>query len=765
MVKMKDTILITDLNNESLLKLSNSMGLSLNIEEMIRLRNYFRQLGREPTEVELQAMGQAWSEHCCYKSSKLYLKRYFENLKTENTILQMEDDAGVMGLDHDYTYVLKMETHNHPSAVEPYGGAATGVGGILRDILCMGAQPVAVLDSLYFGTDFQDKPEDRLTTRFIIENVVGGIRDYGNRVGIPTVSGSVNFHEGYIGSPLVNAGCLGIAKKNEICRSRVGGINEILVLAGGRTGRDGIHGVNFASRVQESEDKDRNRAVQLGNPIIKEPLIHAVLEANSKKLISGMKDLGGGGLSSSAGEMCLAGNCGGMIYLDRIITKEKGMKPWEIWISESQERMLLSVKEENLKEIQDIFNAWDVETAVIGESVSGKNMKLVYEDEIVMDLPLQFLTSGPIYARPFKTRKEGAKVYPFPVEMEDYLEVIREVISNPNVCARFNIVRQYDHTVRGNTIVKPFTGIPNSETHSDANVIRAMNENRKGLVLTAGCNVNATFIDAYNGTINTLSEAVRNIICSGGSPDSVVDSLSFGNPENPAVLGQFVDSVKAISDFCREMHLPVVAGNVSFYNNYKGTDIPPTPNIMMVGVIDDVKNCITTEFKSPGNLIVLIGSSNYDLSGSVYLKNIGYPSHGFEKTNIQELRLMKENVQKCISSKLIISAHDVSSGGLIATVLEMCFGYELGASLDLSYISNSRTYNKLFAEGGNRIVAEVAEENLQKLTKLLGDVRMEIIGKVLESHNIDVSDSGRLLFNEDILTFKKAWEKGLDNII
>jgi phosphoribosylformylglycinamidine synthase len=296
-------------------------------------------------------------------------------------------------------------------------------------------------------------------------------------------------------------------------------------------------------------------------------------------------------------------------------------------------------------------------------------------------------------------------------------------------------------------------------------VIKVIDEGRKGLVLTAGCNVNATVVDAYNGTINTLSEAVRNIICSGGTPDSVVDSLSFGNPENPAVLGQFVDSLKAISDFCKEMHLPVVAGNVSFYNNYRGTDIPPSPNIMMVGIIDDVKDCITTEFKTPGNLIVLIGSSNYDLSGSVYMKSIGYPSHGFEKTNVQELRLIKENVQKCISNKLIVSAHDVSSGGLISTILEMCFGYELGASIDLSYISNSRTYNKLFAEGGNRIVAEVSPDNIQKLTKMLGDIRMEIMGKVLDSRTIDVSDSGRLLFNEDILSFKTLWEKGLDNII
>ena len=298
---MKNTILISSLSSEKLSALSEELGLSLSLEEMIRLKNYFLELGREPTDVELQAMGQAWSEHCCYKSSKLYLKKYFENLRTENTILQMEDDAGVMGFNEEYAYVLKMETHNHPSAVEPYGGSATGVGGILRDILCMGAQPIAVLDSLYFGTDFQESAEGRLTTRFVIENIVAGIRDYGNRVGIPTVSGSVNFHEKFIGSPLVNAGCLGVAKRSEISRSRVSKAGEFLVLAGGRTGRDGIHGVNFASRIQDSKDKDRNRAVQLGNPILKEPLIHAVLEANEKKLIAGMKDLGGGGLSSSAG--------------------------------------------------------------------------------------------------------------------------------------------------------------------------------------------------------------------------------------------------------------------------------------------------------------------------------------------------------------------------------------------------------------------------------------------------------------------------------
>ncbi len=762
---MNNTILISSLSTEKLSALSEELGLSLNLEEMIRLKNYFLDLGREPTDVELQAMGQAWSEHCCYKSSKLYLKKYFENLRTENTILQMEDDAGVMGFNEEYAYVLKMETHNHPSAVEPYGGSATGVGGILRDILCMGAQPIAVLDSLYFGTDFQDSVEGRLTTRFVIENVVAGIRDYGNRVGIPTVSGSVNFHEKFIGSPLVNAGCLGVAKRSEISRSRVSKAGEFLVLAGGRTGRDGIHGVNFASRIQDSKDKDRNRAVQLGNPILKEPLIHAVLEANEKKLIAGMKDLGGGGLSSSAGEMCLAGNCGGEIFLDKVITKERGMEPWEIWISESQERMLLSVKEENLSALQAIFSSWDVETSVIGRSVNGKNMKLFFGKDTVMDLPLQFLTSGPIYARPFRIKRELVKIYPFPVEPGDYTEAIKEVISDPNVCARFNIVRQYDHTVRGNSIVRPFTGTPNSETHSDGNVLKVLDDSMEGLVMTTGCNVNATSIDVYSGTINSLSEALRNIICSGGKPNSVVDSLNFGNPENPDVLGHFIESVRAISDFCKEMALPVVAGNVSFYNNYNGIEIPPVPNIMMVGLIKDIRKAISTEFKKPGNSIAIIGSSTYDLSGSVYLNTIKYPSHGFEKTIIPDLRLLREKFLECVNENLIVSAHDVSSGGLISTILEMCFGYELGATVDFSFISNSRSYNKLFAEGGNRIVVEILPENVEKVKSILGDVRMEVMGSVSSTRNIKVSDCGRVLIDEDIAEFKNAWETGLDNII
>ena len=370
------TVKISDLDQVSLLKLSERMGLSLNNEEMARLKHYFLKMGREPTETELQAMGQAWSEHCCYKSSKFYLKKYLGGLKTDYTVLAMEDDAGIVRIEGDTNYAVKMESHNHPSAIEPYGGAATGVGGILRDILCMGAQPVAVIDSLYLGDGKSEKKRGMLNTKFLVNMVVGGIRDYGNRVGIPTVAGHLFFGKEFESVPLVNAGCVGIVKDKDIRRSRVGGHGEILILAGGKTGRDGIHGVNFASRTLVSDNAENRKAVQLGNPIIKEPLIHAVLEANSAGLISGMKDLGGGGLSSAAGEMCLAGESGGEIHLEKVLLKESNMSPWEIWVSESQERMLISAHEEDVEKISEIMERWDIDHSVIGKSVPGKRMKL-----------------------------------------------------------------------------------------------------------------------------------------------------------------------------------------------------------------------------------------------------------------------------------------------------------------------------------------------------------------------------------------------------
>lgn len=762
---MQGKIDLKNRDDSALLSLSNEMGLSLSGDEMLMLKQYFEGAGRDPTEVELQAMAQAWSEHCCYKSSKLYLKKYFSNLRTEDTILAMQDDAGVISFDEEHAYVVKMESHNHPSAIEPYGGAATGVGGILRDVLCMGAQPVALLDSLYFGDITKDqKAENELSDRFIFNGVVSGVRDYGNRVGIPTVAGSLNFDDSYSGMPLVNVGCIGIVRKDRISRSRVSQPGANLVLAGGRTGRDGIHGVTFASRSLTERDSESQRAVQLGNPIIKEPLIHAVLEANDAGLIEGMKDLGGGGLSSSVGEMCHAGGMSAEVQLDEVLLKAEDMDPWEIWVSESQERMLLAVTNDNMDSVKEIFNKWDIEYSVIGKVVDSPNLVINFRGQKVLDLSLEFLTTGPMYARNYRFRKRDYRSFPLPMEKKDYGDFLKEFLSRPANCARFNVVRQYDHTVRGNTVVKPFTGKPNRETHSDATVVKPLEDSFKGLAVTSGSKPEMTSVDPYIGAKATVTEAYRNVLSTGAVPHSLVDSLNFGNPEIPEIMGQFIEASKAISEFCRYFSIPVVAGNVSLYNQSGERNIKPTPTIMITGLIDDVRKAITTDFKSEGSAIFVIGSTAGNLSGSEYLKAQGVSSESLEDVDYEELKNVTEPFLKATANSLIMSAHDVSTGGLIQAVLEMSFGSDFGFELDVTDISNNKTQCKLFSEDGNRIVVEISQKDVVEFKKLFEGLPCVEIGKTGGKRAV-VRDTEMKVLDIEVDELRKSWESGLDQFI
>ncbi|MBM4237090.1 MAG: phosphoribosylformylglycinamidine synthase II, partial [Euryarchaeota archaeon] len=389
---------------KDLVDISTSLGLNLSLEEMKTIRRYFAEKGRPPTDVELQSLGQAWSEHCCYKSSKVFLRENIFNIEHPDVLAK--GDAGVMAFDDEHAYALRIESHNHPSAIEPYGGAATGIGGIIRDVLCMGAQPVALIDPLFFGPlDFAgDLPSGVKHPQYLLGGVVAGIRDYGNRLGIPTVSGCVFFDEGYIGNCIVNVGCVGIVRREHLRRNAVGGPGDVLILVGGRTGRDGIHGVTFASaELDETSEEASRGAVQLGDPIMKEPLIHACLEVNRKGLINGMKDLGGGGLSCVVGEIALAGGCGAEVELEKVPLKETGLAPWEIWVSESQERMMLSASEGNVRKIMEVFDLWDVPATVIGKVIDKTVVRLFFEGVKVFELDLDFLTKGPEYCRPTKS--------------------------------------------------------------------------------------------------------------------------------------------------------------------------------------------------------------------------------------------------------------------------------------------------------------------------------------------------------------------------
>ncbi len=748
-----------------LMKLSQSMSLGLSQEEMIMLQNYFESIGRDPTDVEMQAMAQAWSEHCCYKSSKFYLRKYFGGLEKHDAILAMEDDAGVVAFDDDYAYVLKMESHNHPSAIEPYGGAATGVGGIIRDVLCMGAQPIALVDSIYFGEVWAEQwKEKTLHPRFILNSVVGGIRDYGNRVGLPNVAGSVDFDRSFNHSPLVNAGCIGIVRKDGIIRSFVSKPGDIFVLAGGRTGRDGIHGVNFASANLQEKSGQNKSVVQLGNPIVKEPLIHAVLEASDAHIVDGMKDLGGGGLSSSVGEMCLSGGVAAEIDLENVLLKEPGMQPWEIWISESQERMLMAIDPSNLHELSRIFQKWDIEFSVIGRIVEGNNLVIRHNGLTVLDLDLDFLTSGPVYCRNYEIPDKKIIDYVLPAENFNLKDLLMKFLADPENCARFNITRQYDHTVRGSTVIRPLSGEPNHETHSDAAIIKPVESSSRGLAITAGSRYDMVAIDPLAGTLGTMTEAYLNILATGSMPNSVVDCINLGNPEDPIIMGQLVQISSAISEFCRKLSLPVVAGNVSLYNQYSGTDIKPVPNIMMVGITPDVAHAVSTDFKRTGSSIYIIGRESSSLGGSRLLKFLGITSSSVPWFDMEELASISGPFIRAAGMDLILAAHDISSGGLIQALLEMSFGSGIGFSVDLSEISPARTLEKLFSEGGERILVEVSQENHEKFMELFDGIQITRIGSTIEN-SITITDLQMPVLDGTIEEFREAWVHGLDNYI
>lgn len=761
--KAAHIVRLIGLEDSRLPAVSKRMKLGLSADEMIMLKNYFLSLGRDPTDIEVHAMAQAWSEHCCYKSSKFYLKKYLSGLRQEYVILAMEDDAGVVEFDAEHVYVLKMESHNHPSAIEPYGGAATGVGGIIRDVLCMGAQPVALLDSLFFGDLKSGHGEGQLDQRFVFNRAVAGIRDYGNRMGIPTVAGSLAFDRSYSGNPLINAGCIGIARRKDIVRSRVTQAGDLLIVAGGKTGRDGIHGVNFASRSVSGKREDDIGSVQLGNPVTEEALTHAVLEATEAGILDGMKDLGGGGLSSAVGELCYAGGLSAVVSLDKVPLKEVDMQPWEIWVSESQERMLMAISEKNLPLLDAILENWGLDHAVIARVKEGSNLRIEFHGETVLDLDLAFMTSGPVYCRNYTLpeKKEFTRIQP--KEPADLNSLALEMLADFNICSREPVTRTYDFTVRGSTIVGPLTGSIDAETHSDAAVIKPLEDSFRGLVLTSDSRPIMVAGDPYRGTLNTLSEAYRNILVSGGFPHSVVDSMNYGNPEDPKQLGKYVESLRAIRDFCQKFSLPVVSGNVSLYNQNVDQNIKPTPVIFMTGIINDVRKTIPSFFTGDGNSIYLLGNEDGDLSGSCLLHHLGYEDTSAPFVDLDELSSLRKSMDALISNNNILAAHDISDGGLFVALAEMAFGRSIGVSVDISETNGGRPLNKLFAEGGNRILIEVAPEK-EKMLNSLVTTTIKKLGTT-KGDRIMIENVNMNLVDIKVEDAKKAWAEGLSRMI
>jgi len=742
---------VIDASDEELVKISEDLGLALSLDEMQKIKEYFKKKGRNPTDIELQSIAQAWSEHCCYKSSKYYLREYLFRIGKDYVISAIKEDSGVVEFDEEYAYVVALESHNHPSAIEPYGGAATGIGGILRDVLCMGAQPIALVDPLFFGNlDVEELPRGTKHPLYLLFGVVAGIRDYGNRVGIPTVGGMLFFDESYVTNCLVNVGCVGIVRKGNIVHSRVGNVGDLFVLVGGATGRDGIHGVTFASKELSEESEEERGAVQLGNPIMKEPLMHACLEAVEMGLVTGMKDLGGGGLSCVVSEMSYAGKCGAEVYLDKVHLKEEGMAPWEIYVSESQERMMLTVKPEHVDDVLDIFKKWDIQAVVVGRAIRDEVVKVYYKGYKIYELELDFLLRTVEYCRPYTVKRvKAVDETSKPHELKD---VLLKILEHPNVSSREWIVRQYDHEVRGCTVLKPLQGRINRETHGDCAVIKPT-DSWRGLALTTDVNPWMTKIDPFWGTASSFDEMVRNLIAVNSIPHSFADCLNFGNPEKPERMGEFVECVRALGWMSKGFGLPCVSGNVSFYNETPHSAVAPTPTLMGIGLVEDVRKVISSEFKGKG-VIVLVGETFKEFGGSLYCFVTGQKSTVVPKTSPKRLKKYANAMLQAFKEFKVYACHDLAEGGLAVALAEMCIGGGVGCKVDLTGLGGD-DYVKLFSESNTRWLVEVEDEEFVKFMRSRG-LNAYAIG-VVEGDTFEVKGC----FSITVEELDKAWRNGL----
>ncbi|HKM08960.1 MAG TPA: phosphoribosylformylglycinamidine synthase subunit PurL [Candidatus Methanomethylophilaceae archaeon] len=751
-------IKMLDATDQELMKISNDLSLSLSLDEMNVIKDYFTKEGRNPVDIELQSLGQAWSEHCCYKSSKLILKEFVFGIDREDVLSR--GDAGVMVFDDDYAYALRIESHNHPSAVEPYGGAGTGVGGILRDVICMGAQPIGLGAPLCFGPPDRkgELPPGTKHPRDLLKGAVSGIRDYGCGVGVPTITGGLFFDERYTVNCLANVSCIGLVKRDELLNNYAGGPGEIMVLVG-LTGRDGIHGVNIASK-DLSGCKDEAPPVQLGDPITKEAVMHACLEVSGKRLVTGMKDLGGGGLSCVVGEMALDGDCGADVNLEKVPLKGPGLAPWEIWVSESQERMMCTCKPEDLEEVLAIFESWDVVATPVAVTTDTKRTRIFWEGEHIFEMDQNFLTSGPLYRRPYTLPVVSTLEDERTPRLPDDAKVIIKLLSDYNVASKEWVIRQYDHEARGATVVSPMTGTIEGMGPSDAAVLKPLATSDKGLAAAIGCNPWFTELDPYNGGMSSMDEAWRNVVAVGAMPNSMTDCLNFGNPEKPDRLGVLREAVRGIGDFARELNIPIPSGNVSLYNESVEGSVLPTPMIMCCGLMDDVSKAVTADFKGKGNRIYIIGETKEEMGGSLLYRVFGGKQGLVPAVDTDNVRDLTEKILKAMDERLISACHDCSDGGLAIAVAEMCISGRIGAVLDLRTLKDISPRRALYSESNTRWIAEVSEENVEEFEKIMAGSAYHI-GKT-GGNALSIRDTGAFVDLEDMV---KAWSDTLQNIM
>ena len=709
-------------------------------------------IGRPPNFTELGIFSVMWSEHCSYKSSRPFLKK----LPTEGPrVLQGPgENAGVIDIGDGFAVVFKIESHNHPSFIEPHQGAATGVGGIMRDVFTMGARPIALMDSLRFGE--LDEPR----TRFLLNGVVGGIASYGNCTGVPTVGGEVYFDSCYNGNILVNAFCLGLAKADRIFLAKAGGVGNRILYVGSKTGRDGIHGASLlASSEFDETTEDKRPTVQVGDPFTEKLLIEACLEIMEFSWVVGVQDMGAAGLTSSSFEMAHRSHAGVNMDLSKVPLREDGMTPYEILLSESQERMLFVIEPGHEEEATAILEKWGLDAAIIGEVTDELGVRIHFEGKEVVNLPTLPVVDGALDLKRETERPEyldkighlNLKELPEPARGD---KAFTKLIACPNIASKEWVYEQYDHMVRLNTLVFP---------GSDAAVIR-IKDTKKAVALSVDCNSRFCYLDPYEGAAIAVAESSRNVVCSGATPIGLTNCLNFGNPEKPEIMWQFEQAVCGMGDACLYFDIPVVSGNVSLYNETKGEAIFPTPTVAVVGLIEDQSKVMTAGFKQAGHCIGLIGFTMEELGGSEYLKvlfdrNEGKPPVLDRKNEKQVQDFCLELIQK----ELIQSAHDCSEGGLAIAVAESCFSASedaLGATLELR--STLRGDALLFGETQSRIIVSFPEELTDQIEELALSfpVDFSLIGKTGGSQ-FTVSINGQEYIKQDIESAKEIWKTSL----
>ncbi|MDA9189266.1 phosphoribosylformylglycinamidine synthase subunit PurL [Candidatus Pelagibacter sp.] len=693
-------------------------------------------LKRVPNITELGIFSAMWNEHCSYKSSRFHLKNLPS--KGKNVIQGPGENAGVIDIGDDDAIVFKIESHNHPSFIEPYQGAATGVGGIMRDVFTMGARPIANLNSIHFGSPQNKK------TKNLLRGVVHGIGGYGNCMGVPTIAGQTSFDESYNGNILVNAMTLGLVKKNKIFYSKAAGLGKPVIYVGSKTGRDGIHGASMASASFDDKIEEKKPTVQVGDPFTEKLLLEACLELMAGDSIIAIQDMGAAGLTSSSIEMASKGNLGIEINLNKVPCREANMTPYEIMLSESQERMLIVLENGKEEMAKKIFDKWNLDFAVIGKTTKSKKIELYFDEEKVADIPVNTLVeNSPMYDRKWKKAKLPKRIK---IEKEVFKtlkvkNVLNKILSNPNVCSKEWIWQQYDHTVMGDTIQKP---------GGDAGVVRVHGTNK---AVAASVDSSAVYCWAHplSGGKQIVCESWRNLISVGAKPIAITNCLNFGSPENEENMGEFVECVQGLGEASAYLEFPVVSGNVSFYNQTKEIGIKPTPTIGGVGLIKDYQNMVTMDLKETNNMLLVIGKTEGHLDQSLFARDILNEKNGPPpEINLFNEKNNGETILKLIDKRFIKSSHDVSLGGIITALSKMCIRGKKGATLKKpNYLINQFEY--LFGEDQGRYIIEISKSDLESATK------------ILQENSVHFDELGSV--NDDSLVFDDKTKVSIDDLI